>query len=96
MFECACVDFDVEAEFFSEKIVKARKHHKCVECGKGINPGERYETATGKWDGDIHTNKTCMICRAIRNDHMSCGWIYGELWRTLTDIWGEDAYLLGI
>lgn len=60
MFDCYC-DYDAP-EFYERKIVKARKRHKCEECAGWISPGEQYEYAAGKWEGDFYTFKTCERC----------------------------------
>ena len=41
---------------------KARKAHRCWECGEPIRPGERYQHVTGMWDGDWLRFKTCADC----------------------------------
>ncbi len=43
----------VIAEFYSQRLMIARKPHKCCETGRTILPGERYWRLTGKWDGRI-------------------------------------------
>jgi hypothetical protein len=57
---CYC-DYDAP-EFFHREIRRARKLHKCGECGGEIKPGEQYEHVRGKWDGDLTTIKTCERC----------------------------------
>ena len=73
--DCACFDpvsdmGDGSCEFYSVKIVKARKKHKCYECGHIIEIGESYEYATGKWDGDFDVFKTCDDCQHHPNHHL--------------------------
>lgn len=46
---------------------KARKAHRCCECKDLIRPGERYEHATGLWEGEWSTYKTCEDCVDTRN-----------------------------
>jgi len=46
---------------------KARKQHKCCECGRAILPGERYESMSGKLDGEIERLKTCEHCASARD-----------------------------
>jgi hypothetical protein len=85
--ECACIesyDFDCEAEFHTEKEVKARKTHICYECGREINKGEIYEKVFGKWDGLTHTYKTCFDCLSVRNEFF-CSWYYGQVWSDLKE-----------
>lgn len=42
-------------KFYDERLVTARKPHKCCETGRIIQPGERYWRITGKWDGTVKT-----------------------------------------
>ena len=74
----------------SRDLRKARKPHVCCECRKPIARGERYEYASGVWDGRPDSFKTCLLCAEIR-DHFACnGWIYGELWSDLRDNFFPD------
>lgn len=78
-------DGDMPSEIFSDGIVTARKDHACVECRAAITIGTRHESTSGKWDGDVRTYRTCLMCVEIRN-HFSCGgWTYGEVWRELEE-----------
>jgi len=56
---------------------KARKDHKCYECGAEIKKGERYHVHTGLCDGHWFRVKNCNQCEQIREDY-GCGCI-GEL-----------------
>ena len=59
---CEC-DIDGYVSFCSTRIIKAaRKPHKCDECHGRIRPGERYEQAVGKQEGDMWYSKTCARC----------------------------------
>lgn len=53
-------------DFYKSKLVRARKPHRCVECGSAITPGEEYESATGRWEGEIDTYRTCSRCLDLR------------------------------
>lgn len=68
-------------EFFDSREVRARKQHKCCECGKAIEKGEIYEYAVGKWDGDIDTFHTCEECADLRASLKSLGFCttFGEV-----------------
>lgn len=94
---CSCsidaCDLGVVAECFSEKMVKARKEHKCCECGETIKKGETHEVASALWDGDWGTYRTCAICRTIRNAYC-CTWYYGGLRETLWEYLELD-YITG-
>lgn len=64
MSECYC-DYE-PATFYSSALRKARKAHKCEECGRQIKPGESYERVSGMWDGCITVFCTCSHCCDIR------------------------------
>ncbi len=61
-------------------IVKARKPQTCCECGDAINPGDRYEVVSGKWEGEWSCFKSCLPCKEIREAFCCEGWTYGTLW----------------
>lgn len=77
--------------FFSDKIVKAKKEHRCSECKEAIPIKTQYEYASGCWDGDFQVYKTCMSCVEIRA-HFACGngWTYGYLWNDLEENFFPD------
>jgi hypothetical protein len=66
-------------------IVKARKPQKCCECREAINPGDRYEMVSGKWEGQWSSFKTCLPCKEIRETFCCEGWTYGTLWSDADD-----------
>ena len=77
------------AEFIDEKDVKARKTHKCCECGDVISIGTTYERTVGKWrDGtkNINTFRTCLPCAEIRRALCCDGWTYTMLWEEFENI----------
>ena len=91
---CVCdVDYD-PASILSAKVVKARKEHRCCECGETIKKGEKYELVKGLWDGSWSTYKTCEMCVRIRNDVCCGSWIYGELRETIWEAFNFD-YVTG-
>lgn len=48
-------------DFVTSHYPKAKAPHKCVECRRGITPGERYCRVAGK-DGGIWSAKLCLRC----------------------------------
>ena len=84
---CACLsaDFDGGNEFYDEKTRKARKPHRCCECGKTIQSGERYHYAAGKFEGDLFTQKTCLLCDEIRRHFYCDGWTFCSLWDDIVE-----------
>jgi hypothetical protein len=82
-----CLDMDHDGnEFYTEAMRTARKPHRCCECQRTIQPGERYEHAAGKGHGDrVFTAKTCAECSAIR-DALVCGsWVFEQLWEAIEE-----------
>jgi hypothetical protein len=67
---------------------KARKEHKCCECGSVIGVGEKHQLAEGIWNGEFGRYRTCEICEAVRDkalpDFRNDGGIPLEcLWETV-------------
>ncbi len=88
-------DCDGYAEFYSSKEVKARKPHKCLECKQIIQVGELYQRASGKFDGRVFADKTCLPCAEIRSAY-SCGEVepVGELWSMMREVF-DDLRMAG-
>ena len=82
------VEVDVDGgdmgEFVSQSMPVACKAHKCCECGRVINPGEKYERVSGKWLGDFEVYKTCLDCLSIR-DTLFCNFYYGCIFDELQE-----------
>ena len=74
--------------WFGENAHVARKPHKCTECRRVIEPGERYLYGGGVMDGETSTYKTCVDCaekpRAWLEDNCD-GWLYGCLLEDLEE-----------
>lgn len=80
-YDCSC-DYDAP-EFYNKSEPRARKQHRCDECGGVISPGESYEYVSGKWDGWFSQFKTCGRCRDIRTwtqNNVPClCWAHGDM-----------------
>ncbi|MFA5053175.1 MAG: hypothetical protein WC565_03915 [Parcubacteria group bacterium] len=80
MISCDCSTDDGERPSICRiEWRKARKPHKCCECGDTIAKGQRYEHVSGLWDGNWDRHDTCATCVAIRERYCPHGWIYGSL-----------------
>lgn len=91
--ECSCtisIDHDGGPACHKEKIVTARKAHRCYECFKDILPGEKYEYVSGIWDGSPSTYKTCLDCKSIRDTFFD-SWTYTEVWSNFQDEFGYSG-----
>lgn len=75
-------------EAFRAVMRKARKPHKCYECGRAIEPGERYEVASGIWDGRPDRFKTCPDCLSVRQVFFET-WMYGGTWEYMSELANE-------
>ena len=70
-------------QVYTELWPKARKPHKCCECGGKIQPGEKYRKITGIWGGKPDTFKQCADCAPLydaANNEESEGIPFGSLW----------------
>lgn len=80
-YDCFC-DYD-PADIYSAARPKAKKAHKCFECGGPIAPGEQYERAFGVWSGSASTFKTCQRCFDLRQwvkNNVPCFcWAHGNM-----------------
>ena len=56
----------MSADFNSVKRPTARKPHRCDECRRTIEPGEKYERTAAVWEGDFFTNVACAHCAVAR------------------------------
>lgn len=61
--------------------MKARKEHKCRECFRFIETGERYYREVYVFDGDFTTHRTCEHCKVVREWLVDeCGgFLYGGI-----------------
>ncbi len=82
---------DGSATVYKQRIVTARKRHRCGECRGPIAAGEQHERVDGLWDGEWETHRTCASCVEIRN-HFACGggWLFGQLWDDLAENFFPD------
>lgn len=89
---CACITVSNEGgpAVKRDEVRVAAKVHTCGECGCSIRVGERYEVATGLWDGEWSTFKTCLPCVRVRDEHFCDGWHYEEVRGDFFNAFGFD------
>ena len=94
--DCATVPIDIDeySTTLSQRMVKARKQHKCYECHRAIAPGKKYEKYTGVCDGEIFTHKTCLDCLSVRNVFFTGGYEFGGIWEYFNEHIRECGYRL--
>lgn len=80
-----CIDADVDGycEFFRSETRKARKQHKCAECGDVIPVGALYDSIGGKYEGEFWSQKICKLCHEVARAWYCGGIIYGNIWEDI-------------
>lgn len=96
MLSCGCDD-DEGPSVFREKLVKARKNHKCCECNGSINKGDIYEYTFGVWEGKAESFHTCEKCSDLRESMQALGFCvaYGNLLNDHVDYKARQRRSLG-
>jgi hypothetical protein len=92
MMEACRVEVDPFAdggEFYNTKVVTARKIHVCDECDGKIQPGQKYEQASGVYEGIWWHSKTCTPCLGVRRDFF-VSWLHGGMREMFHDQCGFD------
>ena len=57
------------SDFYTEKIKKARKEHKCFWCKKIIVKSESYNYVASVFQGDFGCRKECLTCSELIKDY---------------------------
>jgi hypothetical protein len=86
--DCYC-DYDYPPAFYSSTMRRARKEHRCYECGRLIAKGDDYEDLSAKWDDVIQRIRTCHRCIAMMRyveAHVPCVcWEHGNILENARD-----------
>jgi hypothetical protein len=85
MTDCSCVYIGENEcpDLYYTKIRKARKEHRCGECGRPILKNEKYEKVDAASDGIFYHHKTCEDCFSVARSFFCNGLIHGRLWSDL-------------
>lgn len=84
---CSCDYDDVPIDPYTQKWVKTRVPHKCLECGEEIPPGSRMLMSKGCVDHEYwFQDYTCEFCHKLFQDYGCC---YGAL---IQDIWDSLGF----
>ena len=54
----------------SSKVSRARKKHRCEDCGATVLPGQSYWRLFSVYDGKGSSSKSCVRCKAARKVFM--------------------------
>src|SRR5271154_1617951 len=84
---CRIEHSDGQSEVWVPTDRKARKDHRCTECGRAIKAGEMYQHVFSVTNGDAGVEKTCRHCRVGQEWLLkNCGgYIYGEVSEELAE-----------
>lgn len=75
---CDCY-WDNPPTIYECREVKGRKEHKCSECLRVIEKGERHEYAKGLWNGDFSDFRTCKTCCDMRDEIKLTCYCHGQM-----------------
>ena len=95
---CMIDDGDGAVTMLSKTDPVARKAHKCHECGRAIEPGERYHVDRFAWEGKIKNHKTCAHCMVARGwlQDECGGYLFGGVEEDIRDHAHEGHYPMGV
>lgn len=68
---------------------KARKRHRCCECGGWVQPRESYRRVKGHGDGEWWDYKFCVECWTLRTEINEYDLAFTELGEYCCDAGGE-------
>lgn len=54
----------MNADFWTERTVTARKLHRCESCRETIKPGDKYVRVAQKYEGDFSAYPMCVVCHS--------------------------------
>lgn len=81
-------------EVYKERYRKARKAHRCCECGRErIRPSDTYLYASGVWDGQGASFKVCLRCARARR--MVVAHDMSMFWGILSPAWCAEVLEFG-
>ena len=89
MSDCTCGDYEVAAGP-EQRMVTARKPHKCCECGCAIEPKEQYELIEMLVEGHWERHRTCRTCAEIAKTWQSDCRVPGYLWEWIHEDCDRD------
>lgn len=87
------VDYcDTDWTELSDEHRKARKHHECGDCGRTIQPGERYRHVVGVHTMGMTVVKQCAHCEAAAQwlVQVCRGYVWNGVGEELQEHWTEE------
>lgn len=87
-----CLIDDAEpVTMLAERQPIARIQHRCDECKRTIEPGERYRSESMIHDGAFRSHKTCAHCEVARLwlNRECGGWVFGAVLEDIIEHAGD-------
>lgn len=86
------IDYCDDCVSFGNDERRARKSHKCCDCGREIKPGETYNYAKWLTDGYFMEAKTCAQCQAAAGWLIAVcnGYVFEGIGEELREHWDEE------
>ena len=85
-----CFDFDGYCDWYTCKTVIGRKPHRCSGCGKLIEKGERHRVHSGKFEGEVFSERECDDCQrmilSIAAVELENGCEWNTIWCPLSEL----------
>ena len=94
---CMIEDSDGYCVVLSNSVFTARKEHRCTECRRKIQVGERYRRETTVFDHSRSGWKTCVHCQRVR-DWLTAecgGWVWGCIEEDIREH-ADNGYGMGV
>lgn len=92
------IDYSDGNDWYADSWPKARKSHKCIDCGRAIEVGERYLRAACGGDGSVTTQIQCAHCNGAAEllQKYCHGFVFGSVQEDLEEHiggypWSMDA-----
>lgn len=85
--ECSCNAsqwYETESSW-AERDLRAAKEHKCCECGVIIKKGDQFTYHNIFYEDTIANYCMCLDCRSIVLHFFKDGWIFKNVWDSLSD-----------
>lgn len=67
-------------QLLNDALRRARKEHRCDECGSAIREGREYNAMAIAFEGSIDNVKLCLYCSAASTEFSEAGECYTAGW----------------
>lgn len=91
---CLIEDAEGHTHMFNNQHRTARKDHKCGECWRTINKGEKYYATSGVGEDGFFSTKTCSHCKIAQEwlTKQCRGFCYGMVEEDIREHLSDHSY----